>query len=165
MFGRLGLRVKVVAGAPSFVQRRLPRAGSHAELTFDINPRRFSTAGAWVEIAVIAGSRGQRLASVDLRSHRRGGDQIRLSSSTGTGAIVHSPLRSIRRRPTALVLSLGPTHATLAVDGAALGRLGRAPGSPQAAAVALGPWRAGPPASTGYLDIDRVTVRQAPATS
>ena len=164
MSGRRGLRARVVGGAPSFVQRRLPRAGSHAELTFDLNPRTFRSAGAWVEIAVITGARGQRLASADLRS-QRGRDQVRLSSSTGTGAIVHSPPHLIRRRPTVLVLSLSSTHATLAVNGVDLGRLARAPHSPQAAAIALGPWRAGPPASTGYLDIDRVTVREAPATS
>ena len=160
-----GLRAKLVAGAPSFVQRRLPRAGSRAELAFDLNPRSFSSSGAWIEIAVIASASGQRLASVDLRS-LGGGAQLRLSASTGTGG----PWRTRNAasyaggRPSSSSRSTR-THAALAVDGAELGRLARAPNSPQAAGIALGPWRKGPSASTGYLDIDGVTVREAPAGS
>ena len=166
MSGRRGLRAKLVAGAPSFVQRRLPHVGSRAELAFDLNPRSFSSSGAWIEIAVISSASGQRLASVDLRS-RGGGAQLRLSASTGPDAraTVHSPRRLLRRRPTVVVLSLDSTQAGLTVDGAELGRIARAPNSPQPAGIVLGPWRKGPSTSTGYLDIDRVTVREAPAGS
>jgi subtilisin family serine protease len=166
MSGRHGLRAKLVAGAPSFVQRRLPHEASRAELAFDLNPRSFSSAGAWIEIAVITSARGQPLASVDLRS-RGGGVPLRLSASTGPGAraMLHSPRRLVRRRPTDVVLSLDSTQAGLAVDGAELGRLPLAPDSPQPAGIVLGPWRGGTSASTGHLDIDRVTVRETPAGS
>jgi subtilisin family serine protease len=164
MSGRRGLRAKLVAGAPAFVQRHLPHAGNAAELVFDLNARTFSSAGAWIEVAAITSAGGQRLASVDLRS-LRGGHEIRLSSSTGAGAVVHSQRHRLRRGPVTLVLSLDPAEAGLAVDGAVAGRLARSASSPQSAAIVLGPWRGGPSASTGYLDIDRVTVREAPATS
>jgi subtilisin family serine protease len=166
MSGRRGLRAKLVAGARSFVQRRLPREGSRAELTFALNPRTLSSAGAWIEIAVITSASGQPLASVDLRS-LGGAVQLRLSASTGRGAraMAHSQRRRVRRRPTVVVLSLDSTEASLAVDGAEHARLQLAPNSPQPAGIVLGPWRGGPSASTGYLDIDRVTVREAPAGS
>ena len=79
--------------------------------------------------------------------------------------MAHAQRRLVRRRPTVVVLSLDSTQAGLAVDGAELGRLARAPNSPQAAGIVLGPWRGGPSAATGYLDIDRVTVREAPEAS
>jgi hypothetical protein len=166
MSGRRGLRARLGAGAPAFVQRRLPYVGSQAELGFDLNPRSFSSAGAWIEIAVITSASGEPLASVDLRSLGRG-TQLRLSASPGAGARVmaHSRPRLVGRRPTAFVLSLDSTQAGLAVDGAELGRLSLAPNSPQPAGIVLGPWRGGPSASTGYLDFDRVTVREAPAAS
>jgi subtilisin family serine protease len=166
MSGRRGLRARLVAGAPSFVQRRLPHEGSRAELAFDLNPRSLSSAGAWIEIAVITSASGQPLASVDLRS-LGGAVQLRLSASTGPGAraMAHSQRRRVRRRPTVVVLSLDSTQAGLAVDGAELGRLQLAPNSPQPAGIVLGPWRGGPSASTGHLDIDRVTVRETPAGS
>jgi hypothetical protein len=166
MSGRRGLRATLVRGAPSFVQRRLPHAGSRAELAFELDPRSLSSGGAWIEIAAITSASGQRLASVDLRS-LGGGHQIRLSAGTGTGAraTVRSQRRPVRRRPTVVVLSLDPAQAVLAVDGVELGRLARAPSSPLPAGIVLGPWRGGPAASTGYLDIDGVTVREAPATS
>jgi hypothetical protein len=166
MSGRRGLRAKLVAGAPSFVQRRLPHEGSRAELAFDLNPRSLSSAGAWIEVAVITSASGQPLASVDLRSLGRA-VQLRLSASTGLGAraMAHSQRRRVRRRPTVVVLSLDSTEARLAVDGAEHGRLQLAPNSPRPAGIVLGPWRGGPSASTGYLDIDRVTVREAPAGS
>jgi hypothetical protein len=166
MSGRRGLRAKLVAGAPSFVQRRLPHEGSRAELAFDLNPRSLSSAGAWIEIAVITSASGQPLACVDLRS-RGGGVQLRLSASTGPGAraMVHSQRHRVRRRPTVVVLSLDSTQAGLAVDGAGLGRLPLAPNLPQPAGIVLGPWRGGPSASTGHLDIDRVTVRETPPGS
>ena len=164
MSGRRGLRAKLVAGAPSFVQRRLPHAGSRAELAFDLNPRSFSSSGAWIEIAVITSASGQRLASVDLRSlRRRRPASPQREHGHGRAAMVHSQRRLLRRRPTVVVLSLDSTQAALTVDGAELGRIARAPNSPQAAGIVLGPWREGPSASTGYLDIDRVTVREAPA--
>jgi hypothetical protein len=164
MSGRRGLRATLVAGAPAFVQRRLPRPGDAAELSFDLNPRTLSSAGGWIEVAAITGAHGQRLASVALRS-LRGGDQLRLDVSTRTGAVLHSPPQRVRRRAAALVLSLDPAQARLTVDGVDLARLARAASAPQASAVALGPWRGGPTGSTGYLDIDRVTVREAPAAS
>ena len=164
MSGRRGMRATLVAGAPAFVERRLPQPGDAAELAFDLNPGTLSSAGGWIEIAAITGAHGQRLASVDLRS-LRGGDQVRLAASTRTGAVLHSPAQRVRRRTTALVLSLDPAQARLTVDGVDLVRLARAAAAPQASAIALGPWRGGPAGSTGYLDIDRVTVREAAAAS
>jgi hypothetical protein len=158
------MRATLVARAPAFVQRRLPRPGQEAELSFELNPRTLSSAGGWIEVAAITGSRGLRLASVDLRS-LRGADQLRLTVSTGTGAVLHSQPQRVRRRSTALVLSLDPAQARLTVDGVDLARLARAANAPQAFAIALGPWRGGPAGSSGYLDIDRVTVREAPAAS
>jgi hypothetical protein len=154
-----------VSGAPAFVQRRLPHAARSAELAFDLDPRTLSTAGAWVQIAVITSASGQPLASLDLRS-QRGGAQLRLSASPGTAAqaALHSQRRLVRRRSSAVVLSLDPTQTRLSVDGVELGRLPRSPDSPRATGVALGPWRGAPSRATGYLDIDRVTVREAPAT-
>ena len=162
MSGRRGLRARLVAGAPSFVQRRLPQAGSRTELAFDLNARSLSSRGAWIEIAVITSASGHRLASVDLRS-LGGSRQLRLSASTGTGAgaTVHSQPRSVRRRPTVVVLSLDSTQAGFAVAGVELGQLARAPDSAQPAGIVLGPWHGGPAASSGYLDIDRVTVRES----
>ncbi len=162
--GRRGLRAKLVVRAPSFVQRHLPRAGNEAELAFELNPRTFSSAGAWVEVAAITSSSGQRLASVDLRS-LRGRHEIRLSSSTGDGAVQHSQRHRVGRRPGLLVLSLDAAEAGLVVDGARVGRLARGAGAAAPAAIVLGPWRGGPSGSTGHLDIDRVTVREAPSTS
>jgi hypothetical protein len=161
MSGRKGLRATLVAGAASFVQRRLPHAGTSAELAFDLNPRRFSSNGTWVEIAAITSASGQRLAFVDLRSLGRG-HQVRLSSTTDSGAILHSQARPLGRRPTALVLSLHSTHASLTVDGVDLGRLARAATS-MASAVVVGPSHGGPSGSSGFLDVDRVIVREAPA--
>ena len=163
MSGRRGLRAKLVAAAPSFVQRRLPHAGSRAELAFDLNPRSFSSSGAWIEIAAITSASGQRLASVDLRSLGRGAE-LRLSASTGPArdamaalATPHPAPAADRRRPLARLDALEPRRRRR--------RARPAPAraaSPQAAGIALGPWRGGPPASTGSLDIDRVTVRAAP---
>jgi hypothetical protein len=164
MSGRRGMRATLLAGAPAFVQRRLPRPADGAELSFDLNPGTLSSAGGWIDIAVITGARAQRLASVALRS-LRGGDQLRLAVSTGTGAVQHSQPRRIRRRPAVLVLSLDPAQARLMVDGVDLARLARAGNGLQAGAIALGPWRGGPAGSSGYLDIDRVTVREAAAAS
>ena len=160
MIGRRGLRARLVARAPSFVERHLPRAGSAAELAFAFDPRTFSSAGAWVEVAAITSAGGQRLASVDLRS-LRGRQEIRLSSSTSAGAIVHSQPHRVGRPPLTLVLSLDAAETGLVVDGTRVGRLARGTGATAPAAVVLGPWRGGPSGSTGYLDIDRVIVREA----
>jgi subtilisin family serine protease len=160
--GRRGLRAKLVARAPSFVQRHLPRAADEAELAFDLNPRTFSSAGTWVEVAVITSASGQRLASVDLRSFR-GGHEIRLS--TGAGAVVRSQGHRVGRRPVKLALSLDAAEAGLVADGARVGRLARGAGAAAPGAIVLGPWRGGPAGSTGHLDIDGVTVREAPAAS
>jgi hypothetical protein len=166
MNGRRGMRATLIKGAPSFVQRRLPRPESRTELAFDLNPRSLSTAGAWISVAAITSADGLPLASVDLRSLGRGAE-LRLSASTGPGTrpTVHSRRRLLRRRPTVVVLSLDSSHASLGVNGVTLARLPRALASPQATAIALGPWRGGPPAATGYLDIDRMTVRAPPATA
>ena len=164
MSGRRGMRVTLRGGAPSFVQRRLPRAEHRVELAFDLNARSLSTAGAWIAVAAITSADGRPLVSVDLRSLGRGAE-LRLSSSTesGTRPMIHSRRRIVRRVPTVVVLSLDSTHSSLAVNGAEVGRLPRALASPQATAIALGAWRGGPPAATGSLDFDRVTVRAAPA--
>jgi hypothetical protein len=164
MSGRRGLRAKLVGGSPSFVERHLPRAGKEAELALVLNPRTFSSAGAWVEVAAITSASGQRLASVDLRSSG-GGHEIRLTSGTGTGAVVHSQKHRVRRRPLTLVLSLDAAEAGLTADGVRIGRLARGASAPQPAAIVLGPWRGGPSGSTGYVDLDRVSVREAPAAS
>jgi subtilisin family serine protease len=164
MSGRRGLRAKLVARAPSFVQRHLPYAGNQVELAFDLNPRTFSSTGAWVEVAAITSASGQRLASVDLRS-LRGRHEIRLSSSTGMGAVLHSQRHRMGRRRAVLVLSLDAAEAGLVIDGARVGRLARGAGATAPAAIVLGPWRGGPPGSSGSIDIDRVIVREAPASS
>jgi len=164
MSGRRGLRAKLVARAPAFVQRRLPHAANEAELAFDLNPGAFSSAGAWVEVAAITSAGGQRLASVDLRSFG-GRPEIRLSSSTGAGGVLHSQRHRVARRPVTLVLSLDAAKADLVVDGARLGGLPRVAGAAAAAAIVLGPWRGGPRGSTGYVDVDQVIVREAPASS
>ncbi|MDX6541580.1 MAG: hypothetical protein QOI71_3190, partial [Gaiellales bacterium] len=166
MSGRRGLRARLVPGARSFVQRRLPHAGSRAELAFDLNPRSLSTSGAWIQIAVITGANGRPLASADLRSLGNRA-QLRLSASTGpaAGLMMHSQRRLVGRRPTVVLLALDSSRAVLAVDGVELGPLARAPEGSQPAGVALGVWRGGPSAASGYLDIDGVTVRETPATS
>jgi hypothetical protein len=79
--------------------------------------------------------------------------------------MMHSQRRLVGRRPTVVLLSLDSTRAVLAVDGVELGPLARAPEGSQPAGVALGLWRGGPSAASGYLDIDGVTVRETPATS
>ena len=135
-----------------------------AELAFALNPRTFSSAGAWVEVAAITNAGGQRLASVELRS-LSGRHEIRLSSITGAGAILHSQRYRVGRRPALLALSLDAAEAGLVADGARVGRLARGAGAAAPAAIVLGPWRGGPSGSTGYLDFDRVTVREAPAAS
>jgi hypothetical protein len=61
-----------------------------------------------------------------------------------------------------VVLVLGARQAALAVDGRPLAGSARPAGGALAAAIALGPRHTGPSASTGYLDIDLVTVRVAP---
>jgi len=64
-----------------------------------------------------------------------------------------------------LVLSLDAAKADLVVDGARLGGLPRVAGAAAPAAIVLGPWRGGPRGSTGYVDVDQVIVREAPASS
>ena len=71
-----------------------------AELAFALNPRTFSSAGAWVEVAAITSAGGQRLASVDLRS-LSGRHEIRLSSITGDGS--HPALAAVSRGATTRV--------------------------------------------------------------
>jgi subtilisin family serine protease len=162
--GRRGMRATSTRGARAFVQRRLPLSSDRIELAFDLNLRTFSSAGAWIEIAAITSTSGRRLASIEVHSSRRGPALLRLSSRTGSRAISHSRPQSVRRQATALLLSLDATHARLAIDGVELGPLARPAHGPRAAGVVLGPWHGGPSSSTGYIDIDRTTVRIAPAS-
>jgi subtilisin family serine protease len=163
MSGRLGLRTTSVAGAPAFVARRLPHPGTEVSFAFTVDARAFSTAGMWVEIAAITSGDGGRLASVELRSGTGRASQLRLTARTGAQGVVHTRPQRLHRRPVALVLALDRADAVLAAGGSELGRLTHAANLPHAAGVTLGPWRAGPPASAGSLDIDRVSVREGPA--
>ena len=163
--GRRGLRATTVAGAPAFVQRRLPHASAEVELTFDLSPRTFTSAGAWIEIAAITGAGGRRLAAVELRSRGRGPAELRVSTRGAAGGFVHSLSQTIRLRPATVVLSLDSTRAAFAVGGRERGHVARHAYAGAATDVALGPWHGAPTAAHGYLDIDRVTVRTAPATS
>jgi subtilisin family serine protease len=163
--GRRGLRATSVAGAPAFVQRRLPHSSAEIELAFDVNRRTFSSAGAWVEIAAITGAGGRRLAAVELRSPARGPAQLRVSARLAAGVVAYSRSQTIRRQPLTVVLSLDSTHAALAVDGRQRGQVARRAHAARATAVALGPWHGATSAANGYLDIDNVTVRAAPVTS
>jgi hypothetical protein len=162
--GRRGLRATSTGGARAFVQRRLPLSSDRIELAFDLNLRTFSSAGAWIEIAAITSTSGRRLASVEVHSSRRGAALLRLSSRAGSRGVSHSRPQSVRRQARALLLSMDATHARLAIDGVELGPLARPANGPRAAGVVLGPWHGGPSSSTGYIDIDRTTVRIAPAS-
>jgi subtilisin family serine protease len=164
MAGAWGLRTTSLAGAQASLQRPLPHVSDDVELAFDLNPRTFSSAGAWIDIAAITGTGGRPLASVQLRTSGRQVALLRLRSVTSSGAFAHSRPHPIGRRATRVVLSIDPARATLAIGGAHPEPLARAAKS-AAAGVAIGPWRGAPGASTGYLDIDSVTVRIAPLKS
>jgi subtilisin family serine protease len=163
--GRRGLRATSIAGAPAFVQRRLSQPSSEVELAFGLDPRTYSSAGAWTEIAAITSASGRRLASVEIDSGGRGPARLRIGSTRAAGGVAHSrPLR-IGRGAIKVALSLDAQRVAIAIDGRAATRgLPRAGGDP-AASIALGPRHAGPSASTGYLDIDLVTVRFAAEAS
>jgi subtilisin family serine protease len=163
--GLRGLRVTSVAGARASLQRVLPHASAAGELAFDLNPRTFSSAGAWIDVAAIASSDGRRLASVQLRANGLGPAQVRLSTIAGNGTVTHSPPHPLRRPRARLVLSVEPARAALTVDGTQLEPIARAAHATPAAVVALGTWRGAPVASRGYLDFDRVTVQIAPPAS
>jgi hypothetical protein len=160
--GRRGLRATSVAGASAFVERRLPQMSEDVRLAFDLDTRTFSTAGAWIEVAAITSASGRRLASVEIDSGGHGPARLRIGASGGARAAVHSRPSRIGRGPMRVVLVLGARRAALAVDGKALAGSARPAGGALAAAIALGPRHTGPSASTGYLDIDLVTVRVAP---
>jgi hypothetical protein len=75
---------------------------------------------------------------------------------------VHGRPQIVSRRPGAVVLVLDPAHAALFIAGRERGSVARGAHGELAATIALGAWRPTPPRSTGYLDIDSVTVRSAP---
>ena len=60
------------------------------------------------------------------------------------------------------MLRLDAGRAAMLVDGRERGALARGTGRESATTLALGVWRPAPSGSTGYLDIDNVTVRTAP---
>ena len=159
--GRRGLRVHSSAGARAFVQRRLTPLGDRLELAFALRASSASSARAWTGIATIDGADGTPMASVELRAGRHGPVELRLTTSSGAGRVVHSPGKLISRRPTAIVLALDPAHAAISIDGREQASLTRGAAGP-AAAIVLGASHAAPSHSTGYLDIDNVTVRTAP---
>jgi hypothetical protein len=160
--GVRGLRVTSVAGARASLQRPLPHASDDSELAFDLSPRTFSSARAWIDIAAITSAGDHQLASVQVRADGRGRAQVRLSSFATRGAATHSPPYPLRRRTVLVVLSLDATRAALTIDGRQLEPIARATLTAPAAGVALGTWRGAPAASSGYLDFDRVTVQIAP---
>ncbi len=162
--GRRGLRVSVVGGERAFIGRLLPQAGDELELRFDLNPRTISTR-AWSPVAAITGPKGRRVASIDLRAIARGSVQLRVSASAGTRAAVRSQPLSVQRRPVSLTLSLAHARASLSA-GRQHRWVARANEPPAPAdAISLGFSHPAPPGSTGYFDIDRVTVRTAHAAT
>ena len=163
--GRRGLRVTVTAGERAFVGRRLPRPGDEVELTFDLNPRTLSTRGSWTEIAAITGPAGRRLASIDLLAAARGSVQLRVSSGEAGGAAVHSEPLTISRRAVALTLSLDHGRASLTAGREQRAVARRSAHPAPGGAIALGLAQPARPGSTGYFDIDRVTVRTALAAT
>ena len=160
--GRRGLRVQAIAGAAAFVERRLSHPSARLELAFTLRPGTVSSAGAWTEIAAISGADGSRLASVELSAAARGPVRLRASASSGPGAVAHGRPQIVSRRPSAVVLTLDSAHAALLVGGRERGSVARGTHGELAATIALGAWRPASPGSTGYLDIDNVTVRSAP---
>ncbi len=165
MSGRRGLRITSSTGAPVFVERRLPPASDHVELAFDLKPRTLASANAWIEVAAITSPTGVRLAALELRSGSRGRIQLRLSARAGTGVAAHARPRVLARRRVAIVLTLNKGTTALAAGGRQIGALGHGETAPRAGAIVLGPQHARPAAPTGFLDIDNVTVRSAPAAS
>jgi hypothetical protein len=147
------------------VQRRLPAGSDELELAFDLDPRTFSSAGAWIEIAAIRSASGRRLAAVEIASGGRGPARLRVSSSSAARGVVHSRPRSIGRGAIRIVLSLDAKRAAIAIDAQAPARTVARAGGARASSIALGPRHAEPAASTGYLDIDLVTVRLASEAS
>jgi hypothetical protein len=160
--GRRGLRVRAVAAARAFVQRPLLRPADHVELGLDLRARTLSTAGAWIELAAIGGAGGIRPASLELRTTGDGSVQLRLSSAGAGGGNRHSRPQRILRGRIALVLRLDAARTVMLVDGRERGMLARDPGRETGTTLVLGAWRPVPSGSTGYLDIDNVTVRTAP---
>jgi hypothetical protein len=53
-------------------------------------------------------------------------------------------------------------RAHLLVDGADAAQLARAASAPRPEAVVLGAWRKAPRRASGYVDFDRVILREAP---
>jgi hypothetical protein len=147
------------------VQRRLQHPSADIELSFDLHPRTLSTDGAWIEIAAIGGADGRRRASVDIRAGDRGPVQLRVSSSDTAGAAVHSKPQLIRRRVVALTLSLDPAHASLVVSGRNRLALTLGTGWASSTTITFGLGRPAPSDASGHFDIDRVTVRTAPAAT
>ena len=159
--GRRGLRLTVTRADHAFVERRLPQAADEVELAFDLNPRTLS-ARSWTEIAAITDPAGRGLASIDVRTVAAGAVQLRVSSSEGAGTAAHSQPLSIRRRAVALRLLLDHGSASLTIGRRQRTVSRRSERPAPGGSLALGLAR---PGSTGYLDIDRVTVRTAPAAT
>ncbi len=162
--GRRGLRVTSSAGAPAFVGRGLPRASDRVELAFALDPRTLTSRTAWIEIAALTSPDGVRLATLELRSRGRGSVQLRVSAR-GAGGLAHSRPRVLARRRMALALSLDAGRVALAAGGHEIASLAHVAGDARAEAVVLGPRHGTPAATTGYIDIDDVTVRSAPEAS
>ena len=159
--GRRGLRATSAGSARTLVRRALPSASAEAELAFAFNPRAFSSARTWVEIAEISGTGGQRLTWIELRADAGKGAQLRLASSTGAGGVWHSRPQIVSRQTVDLALSVDSTHAALAVDGHGLESLTRSTPAPLSTTVALGLPHGARSTTTGFLDFDRVTVLAA----
>jgi hypothetical protein len=160
--GRRGLRVHAIAGATAFVERPLPHPSARLELAFTLRVGTVSSAGAWAEVAAISGTDGSRVASVELSAAARGPVRLRVSASNSTGAVVYGRPRVVPRGPSAIVLALASDDAALFIGGRERESVARGAHGELAATIALGAWRPTPPRSTGYLDIDSVTVRSAP---
>jgi subtilisin family serine protease len=160
--GRRGLRVRSTAGARAFVQRRLPHPSARVEIAFALRADTVSSAGAWTEIAAIEDAGGSRAASIDLSATDQGPVRLRVSSRSSAGAALHSKPILLTRRAAAVVLALDPARAALIIAGRERGSVARGGDAPLGAAIVLGTGRPSPARSTGYFDIDDVTVRSAP---
>jgi hypothetical protein len=159
--GRRGLRV-LSAAAGAFVRRPLLEASADVELAFELRPRTLSSARAWSEIAAIDGADGTPLATAELQAPGRGPLRLRLSTIAAGGMIRRSKPYAISRGRSAVALRLDSEHAAILIDGRERAALTRGANGALGTTVALGAWRSLPSRSTGYLDIDNVSVRIAP---
>lgn len=165
--GRRGLRATSIAGSRAFVERRLPRTSDRVALTFALATRTLTAGDGWIEVAAITSPSGAPLAWLELRTRARGHLQLRAGAHAATGAVVHTRPRHLARPRLSLALSLSfvTGSVTLAAGGHEIGSLAHTAGELPAGGIVLGPWHDTPAATTGYLDIDDVTVRSAPEAS